>query len=209
MIAVLLLAAGAGRRLGAEHKLLVEVGGESMLRRAARAAVASGVGPLTVVLGSGADVLRRELGDLPCQAVVNPEPGRGMNSTLAVGLAALPTPLEAVTVLLADMPGVDAAMIGAVAERFRAGGVVLAASRYGETVAPPVTYGRALLHELAKGPEGDGRGREVVRRHIAQAGLVDWPAALLHDVDDPRSLEAARAQFGVERKSGVVTDDRR
>ncbi len=199
MTALLLLAAGAGRRMGPTSKLLLELGGESLLHRAAREALTSGVGSLTVVVGADGARLRAALSGLACEVVVNPEPERGMNWSLAIGLAWVPAEAGAAMVLLADMPGVDASMIRAVEERFAAGGVKLVASRYGEASAPPVLYARSLFAELSAEPSGDGRGREVVRRHLAEAAFVDWPSSLLHDVDDPLSLAAARSRFGASR----------
>ena len=81
-------------------------------------------------------------------------------------------------VLLADMPLVTPAMVAALAARWREGDVALVGSRYGESdgaavPAPPVLYGRALFAELTE--PGDRPGREVVRRHRAEAAWLRWP----------------------------------
>ena len=76
--------------------------------------------------------------------------------------------------------------------------------RYGGVPAPPTLYARALLPEL-QGGDGEGRGRDVVRRHGESAAWVDRPAAALADVDFPEDLERARAAARKEER--VMTDD--
>ena len=61
-VAGVILAAGASRRMGAgRNKMLLQLEGESLLRRAARRALAAGLSPVVVVLGHEADRARAEL----------------------------------------------------------------------------------------------------------------------------------------------------
>jgi molybdenum cofactor cytidylyltransferase len=191
-VAGIVLAAGHSTRMG-ENKLLLQVDGESLVRHAARAALEGGLEPVLVVLGHQAGRVGAELAGLPCSAVVNPRHARGMNTSLDAGVAALPADAAAAVVLLADMPLVTAAMVRVLVEHHRATGAALVASRYGGSPAPPVLYGRPLLEAL-RGGEGDGRGREVVRRHQREAAWVDWPADRLADVDEPADLPGPPAE---------------
>lgn len=195
MFAPIVLAAGGSSRMG-RSKLLLELGGVSLLRRVARAAVDAAVGPVVVVLGEDAERARPELDGLACAIVADPAlPARGMNASLAAGVAAVPAPASGAVVLLADMPLVDAAAIRAVVERHRATGAPLVATRYGDALAPPVLYHRALFPDLAAGGEGDGAGRALLRRHGARVEVVDAPAEALADVDGPADLERLRARL--------------
>lgn len=193
-IAALILAAGASTRMG-WNKVLAEIDGESLLRRAARRALAAGLDPVLVVLGHEAGRVRRELQGLACRAVQNPEHARGMNTSLSAGVGALPPEASAAVVLLADMPLVDEAAIRAVVERHAVTGAPLVSARYGEVAAPPTLYARSLFPELTGGA-GEGRGREVVRRHRAEAAWVDFAPALLADVDVPDDLRRVRLATG-------------
>jgi molybdenum cofactor cytidylyltransferase len=195
VIAVIVLAAGGSSRMG-RSKLLLEVEGESLLRRAARCAAEAAIGPAIVVLGAEAERARRELEGLPCVAVEDSGlTSRGMNGSLAAGVRALPEGVRGAVVLLADMPFVTAAHVRALAERHRATGAPLVVTRHGAALAPPVLYDEALLPELAAGGDGDGRGRELIRRHRERAELVDAPAAALEDVDLPADLSRVRARL--------------
>lgn len=193
-IAAMILAAGASTRMG-RNKVLIEIEGQTLLRRAVLRSLAAGVDPVLVVIGHEAERVRRELDGLACRAVLNPEHARGMNTSLSAGVGALPPEASAAVVLLADMPLVDEAMIRAVVERHAATGAPLVTARYGDVTAPPTLYARSLFPELLGG-EGEGRGREVVRRHRAEAAWVDFAPALLADLDVPDDLRRARLAVG-------------
>jgi xanthine dehydrogenase accessory factor len=195
-IAGILLAAGSATRMG-KNKLLLELAGEPLVRRAARAALEAGLDPLLVVVGHEAGRVREALAGLGCTFVENGAWQGGQSTSLSAGAAAVPPGAEAAVVLLADMPLVDVAAIRAVADRFRETGAPLVSCRYGGVPAPPTLYAPSLLPEL-QGGEGEGRGREVVRRHRDRAAWVERPAATLADVDLPGDVEKARATAGDE-----------
>ena len=60
-------------------------------------------------------------------------------------------------------------------------------------IAPPILYGRPLFPEL-RALEGDGCGRQVVKRHRAEAVEVAWPVSALSDLDVPADFERATAR---------------
>ncbi len=69
---VVVLAAGASRRLGTS-KQLVSIDGEPLLRRQCRCALDAHVGRVLVILGCHADLHRRVISDLPIGLDVNDE----------------------------------------------------------------------------------------------------------------------------------------
>lgn len=166
------------------NKLLLAVEGESLLRRAARRALAGGVDPLLVVLGHEAELARRELAHLPCEVVVNARHAEGITTSIAAGLLAVPAGVGAAMVLLADMPFVSSAMIAALVERYRATPTRLVLSRYGEALAPPMLYDRALFPELTA-LAGGSCGQRVAKRHLGEAEVLTWPESALTDLDRP------------------------
>ena len=78
-VAGILLAAGTSSRMGG-NKLLLELEGETLLRRAARRALDGGLSPVLVVLGHEAEKARRELADLPVSTVFNASALRTMRT---------------------------------------------------------------------------------------------------------------------------------
>ncbi len=190
-IAGVLLAAGSSTRMGS-NKLLFTLGDEPLVRRVARGALEAGLDPLIVVLGHEAARVRGALAGLDCRIALNPEHARGVNRSLKAGMAEVPSTACALTVVLADMPHVSSAMLAAMIARYREGTAPLVISDYAGVNAPPMLYDRALFAELGA-MEGEGCGRQVVRRHRAEADVMSWPAEALADLDVPADYERARA----------------
>jgi CTP:molybdopterin cytidylyltransferase MocA len=83
---VVILAAGASHRLG-RAKQLVSIGGEPLLRRQCRCALAARVGPVLVMLGWDADQHKRAIADLAVDVRVNDEWQEGIAATLRHAVA--------------------------------------------------------------------------------------------------------------------------
>jgi molybdenum cofactor cytidylyltransferase len=190
-VAGLLLAAGTSSRMGA-NKLLLEVGGRSLVRSAALRAVEAGLAPVYVVLGHEAGLARRELDDIGCEIVLNRDYEQGITSSLTAGVSALAPHVPAVVVMLADMPRVDATMIASLVARYRSAQAPLVISDYDGVNAPPVLYDRSLFAELRSLTGDSGCGRQVVARHRSEAEVLRWPAAALADIDVPEDFARMR-----------------
>lgn len=191
-VAGVLLAAGTSSRMGS-NKLLFELDGESVLRRAAKRLLAGGVSPLVVVLGHQPEKAARELEGLPCEQALNPLYEQGINSSLKCGIAAVQG-LEATAalVMLADMPYVTPEMIAAMIARYRTTEAPLVISDYDGVNAPPMVYDRSLFDELLM-MTGEGCGRQVVKRHKSEAEVLPWPVAALADLDVPEDYARVKA----------------
>jgi molybdenum cofactor cytidylyltransferase len=189
-VAGILLAAGMSSRMGT-NKMLLEIEGESVLRRAARRGREAGLDPLFVVLGHEAERAREELRDLECRVVINEEYEKGIASSLRAGLAALPPECGAAVVLLADMPHVTPEMLAALVAHYRTTGARLVASQFGEVKAPPTLYDASLFAELSA--VSDARcAQQVVKRHLDEAVVLAWPEERLKDLDRPEDWARLR-----------------
>jgi len=192
-IAGVVLAAGLSSRMGL-NKMLLELGGRTLVRRSVTTALSAGLDPVLVVLGHESDRVREELSGLPYTAVLNSDYARGMNTSLRAGIAALPDDAAGAVVLLGDMPLVEASMVRALVTAHRRSGPKLAISTYGGVVAPPILYGRALFPELLA-LEADSCGKSVVRNHRAGAVELQWPPETLTDLDSPQDVERIRTRL--------------
>jgi molybdenum cofactor cytidylyltransferase len=192
-VAGVVLAAGLSTRMG-ENKMLLQLGGRTLVRRAVATALAGGLDPVLVVVGHERERVEKELTGLRCTPVFNAEYARGIHASLKSGIAALPDETPAAAVLLGDMPLVTDEMVRALVEAFRHASAPLAISVYGEVVAPPIVYGKALFPEL-RAIDGDGCGKRVVKRHRAEALELRWPEETLTDLDLPQDLERIRARL--------------
>lgn len=190
MIAGLVLAAGAGRRLG-RPKAEVVLGGVRLLDMAASVLRDGGCDAVVAVVRSP-DV--RAAG---VRCVVNPDPDRGMGSSLRVGLAALgdaasgASTSEAAVIVLVDQYGITAAEVARTIEVYQDGAPLVVARRAGRR-SHPVLVARSLFEEFAAAAEGDQGGRAFIDARPA-VRFVDLPDAVA-DIDTPDDLDLARAR---------------
>ncbi|HYV99330.1 MAG TPA: nucleotidyltransferase family protein [Gemmatimonadaceae bacterium] len=182
-VAGIVLAAGLSSRMGS-NKMLLELDGESLIARAARRAIHARLNPVIVVVGHEADRARGALAGVHCVVVENPDFRSPSSASMHRGLDAVPAESAGAVALLGDMVHVSADMIRAVAEAAGTSGAPLVVSHYGDVTAPPIYFARALFEEL-RAWTGEGCGKPVVRAHIHEAHIVDWPEASLADVDTP------------------------
>jgi molybdenum cofactor cytidylyltransferase len=192
-VGAVVLAAGSSVRMG-QNKLLLPLDGEPLVRRAVAAAALAGLDPVIVVLGHEAERVSREISDLPCRPILNVDHAAGKGTSLQVGIREVSSEpgAAAAVVLLADMPYVTAAMLATVVERGRSSGAPMVISRFGEVIAPPILYTRPLYAELLDLP-GVACGKEMVRRHRAEAAILSWPEEALADIDVPEDYQRVRA----------------
>ncbi|HZI22056.1 MAG TPA: nucleotidyltransferase family protein [Gemmatimonadales bacterium] len=189
-VAAVILAAGASRRMG-RNKMLLELDGETLVRRAARRALAAGLSPVVVVLGHEAERIRGALEGLPVVFAVSPDYTGPTSGSLHAGLNALSPEVGAVVVMLGDMVHVTADSLRMLVAAARGTDAppspLLVVSRYGDVTAPPLLFRRALFPELLAWT-GEGCGKAVVQAHRHDAMFVDRPVSLLADVDTPEDF---------------------
>src|SRR3989454_8651669 len=102
-VAGVLLAAGASRRMGpGRNKMLLTLGGEPLVRRAARRALAAGLSPVVVVLGHEADQARAALDGLACEVAMNPDFAGPTSGSLHKGVERLGPHVQARVGVVAD-----------------------------------------------------------------------------------------------------------
>lgn len=189
-IAAVVLAAGASRRMGT-NKLLLPVEGEAMVHRTVRRVRDAGCEPIVVVTGHDAARVREALAPLGVQFAESPDPIGPTSASLHAGLQALPSDVDATLVMLADMVQVTTPMLRALVEGAALGAEPLGVSRYGDVLAPPLLFTRALWPELLAW-HGEGCGKAVVRAHENEARLHEWPVEALQDVDTPDDYDMVR-----------------
>src|SRR5512134_2267279 len=107
-IGAVLLAAGAGSRLGGRPKALLELGGVPLVLRQLIALSGAGVDEVVVVLGHHADAVEAAVRPFPITLAHNLSPDDGQVSSVRLGLRSLSPRLDAVIVALADQPLIDA-----------------------------------------------------------------------------------------------------
>ena len=140
-------AAGSAERFGGK-KLLTPVDGEPLLDRTISALLNGGVDQIIVVVAPDADELKHDVNafsDPRVWPVVNPDPSRGMFSSLQTGMAEAEG--DALVVLPADMPFVQSGTVAILLDVFASRPAVVS-PRYQGKRGHPVILPPSLRDEI-------------------------------------------------------------
>lgn len=183
--AAVVLAAGRSRRFGARKQLL-RVDGESLLRRTARAVLATGPVDTCVVIDHDAADLRAALDGLDGLRCVECAADR-MAVSLQAGLDAIDAGAAGALVVLADQPALSVARLRQLVQAWRGDTRRAVACRYAGVAGVPALLPRAWFRRL-HGAAGDEGARAVLRAAGAEVVAIDAPE-LAFDIDTPADLE--------------------
>jgi molybdenum cofactor cytidylyltransferase len=204
-IGVLILAAGAGRRMGGRAKCLLKLDGRSLLERLVFSVRSLGLDNPVLVLGHHAADIQAHLAQWPLQFMplqaINPAPGDDPSTSLHVGLRALDGDVQAIMVLLGDQPLIDAPAIDAVLTAFQrrpSGCHVLVPVVRGEP-GHPVMFDARVCADLLAVPGSSLRQWRAAHPQATCLWAVDDPAYTC-DLDTPGDVEF------VARDSGWTID---
>src|SRR5215469_16322655 len=185
-VAGVLLAAGSGSRLG-QPKALVMLGGQSLAARGIALLRAGGADPVIVVSGAAG---LAELADRADDVlyVHNPDWQTGMGSSLATGLAAVPSGCHAAVVALADQPLVGPESVRRLIAAHQAGASVAVACYDGQ-LRNPVLISREHWPEVVALAAGDVGARPFLRAHPDLVSRIECAdTGRPDDIDSPEDL---------------------
>lgn len=193
--AALIPAAGASVRMG-RPKLLLELGGRTLIENAIGTASMAGCSPIVVVVGGGppqiADIARR----LGAEVVQNDEWRQGIGTSIARGMSALPRDTDVVLILPADQIDVEPEHLQRLIASARDEGGV-AATDFGANRGAPAAFfiGEfGLLSNLS----GDRGARDAIQnaRPIA-------PPRPIRDIDTLEDFAKAEGGTGSQGQSEI------
>jgi molybdenum cofactor cytidylyltransferase len=192
IISALILAAGSSSRMGA-NKLLLSIAGKPVLAHTLEHVHAADIHPIIVVTGHRSD----DIGALiptGVASVFNPAFASGMASSLKAGLAELPDDIDAVLIVLGDMPAVRSQDIATLAAAFSPeDGRSIVVPVYQGRRGHPIIFARAFWPALLE-VVGDQGGRQVLNDNpdAVYEVVIDHPGVLA-DADTPDALDRLEA----------------
>lgn len=185
-IGIVLLAAGEASRYGSAKQLL-DIDGEPMARRMARAALA--VSPhVAVVTGAHRDAVEDSLRGLAVDMAFHAGWEGGIGSSLAFGVKHLRRrhkALDAIVVSLADQPAIGAMHLRALIAASEAEPAPIVASAYGNGVrGAPCLFPSRFFDEL-EALDGAEGARRLLQLHADDVHALPMPDARI-DIDTPQ-----------------------
>ena len=190
----LLLAAGAGTRMGRPKALVVGDDGVPWLHVALARLQDGGCRRVTVVLGASAEEAAVLLAAAPVNhgdvhVVVADDWAEGMSASLRRGLGALDPHADAALVTLVDLPDVTADVVRRVIAAATGPGV-LARAAYDGTPGHPVLIGRDHWAGVVETASGDQGARDYLKeREVTAVECGDLATG--RDVDTPARTSGA------------------
>lgn len=186
------LAAGAGERYEGPYKLLEEVDGTAMVRRAVEAMLDSELDEVLVVVGHESDAVRTTIEDLDVDIMVNDAYREGQSTSLHLGVeAAREQDWDATVFGLGDMPFVTGGAIDLVLEAYAAGHASIVAAGYDGKRGNPTLFDETYYEELLN-VTGDTGGRAVLMSS-SDVGVVDTgEPGVLRDIDTREDYDAVQ-----------------
>jgi molybdenum cofactor cytidylyltransferase len=182
---VVVLAAGASRRLARSKQLLL-IDGEPLVRRATRAALATDPAQAVVVVGADANAVFAAIADLAVERVECDDWAQGMGASLRAGTRALHDGLEGLLVVLCDQPSLTAAHLQRLVLAWRLAPAKAVASRYAQTSGVPAILPRTWFADLLL-LDSDQGARDLLRHRADEVVGIAAPE-LARDIDHPGDI---------------------
>lgn len=169
----ILLGAGASKRFGMPKQLL-PIGKEPMILKVLRAALASRLQEIILVLGHCREEVLKVLeglgGEERLKVVFNPDYPSGISSSLKTGISNIGAGVDAFMVLLGDMPLLTPQVIDHLLASYYGAKVLCAYYWLEGRIAHPVILSLSLKEHIL-GLQGDVGAREIVK-DLQERGLA-------------------------------------
>ncbi len=107
-IAAIVLAAGQSKRMGRDNKLLLPYGQGTVLSHVLGQINQAGINDTYVIIGHEKDEVEQEVRKNNGVAIYNDLYEEGLSTSVKAGIAALPKDIDAVMIILGDMPNMSA-----------------------------------------------------------------------------------------------------
>ena len=187
----ILLAAGSSTRLK-KPKQLIDVAGESALKRSTRLLESITGRRTIVVLGCHHERLRRELRDMHSNIVFNPEWKTGMASSLKMAIHALPRTADGALIITCDQLELETDDLQCLVDAWEKDPNCCVAARYADTLGVPVIFPRKQFTGIDD-LTGDSGAKRLINGN-GKLATIDLPRAAF-DLDTPEDLTRLEERF--------------
>jgi molybdenum cofactor cytidylyltransferase len=154
----------------------------------------SNVDRITVVLGAGAETIKKSIDLSGTDVVVNKDYRKGQLSSLIAGLENIPADTEAILVCLVDNPFITKAVVNRLISKFKETKSPIVVPVFNKKRGHPALFARSLFKELRNAPAQEG-ARHVLHSNEEKILKLEMPeSGILVSIDTP---EDYKLHFGV------------
>lgn len=189
-IGIILLAAGASRRMGTPKQLL-KINDQTLIERAVNITQALDNQQTVVVLGANAEKIKPYI--LPqanVDVVINENWEQGMGTTLKVGLEFLLTQnqkISSVIVLVCDQPYLTTQKLQELIDLHHTTKAAIIATAYKGIKGVPALFDSSIFPKLIALNKDEG-ARKIIKNYKGEIRTVDFPEGSI-DLDTPAAYQ--------------------
>ena len=191
-IEILIMAAGASRRLG-QPKQLIDYQGQSLIRRILHEAINAEIGDITVITGYNHHEIEKEIQDLKVNVFYNEEWEEGLGASIRNGLKYVlgrKPETNAILLTMVDQPFVDADHLKKLAKAYDPSRPMIIASAYSSTFGVPVLFDSQYFEEM-KQLKGDEGGKKIFVNYLRNIVEIPFIQGAI-DIDEKKDLKTLK-----------------
>lgn len=189
-IGILLLAAGASRRMGTPKQLL-RIGEKTLVERAIDLAQAIDQQQTVVVLGANAQQIRPYISEKKVAIVMNENWEQGMGTSLKAGMEfflAQKQKVEVIIIMVCDQPYLTAEKLQELIVKYEGSKAAIVATTYGGIKGVPTLFDTRIFPQLLTLNKDEG-ARKIIKQYQGEIATVDFPEGVI-DLDTPTAYQA-------------------
>jgi molybdenum cofactor cytidylyltransferase len=185
-IAILIIAAGASRRLG-QPKQLVPFRDTFLLNQIIQECQASEVGTIYIVLGANAEQIQPRLSD-DLSIFYHKNWSQGMGTSIAFGIKQLISKdYDGVIIVLGDQPFFSSFLLKKITQKRTETNGKIILSEYEKGMGPPSFFEKSLFSELSM-LKGDLGAKTMIKKYKEEVQRISFPKGYI-DIDTPEDLK--------------------
>lgn len=189
-IAIVILAAGASKRMGSPKQLL-KWGANSLLSHAVNTALEVKPSEVIVVLGANHDSIEKEIKQFPVTILKNENWNEGLGSSIACAakyVKALKPKTEGLLITLADQPLIDTPFLKRIIQNFYENQIQIVATSYENgKIGVPVLFDACYFEELSKLSDDNG-AKYLLKKYKSSVKSLELQHENL-DIDSKENYE--------------------